>query len=32
MIDPSNQTTYTCRVEDGGDGPLVSKIICYKKE
>ncbi|KAI9312618.1 F/Y-rich N-terminus-domain-containing protein [Dichotomocladium elegans] len=22
MVDPNNQTTYTCRVEDGGDGPL----------
>lgn len=23
MIDPSIQTTYMCRVEDGGEGPLV---------
>ncbi|KAI8969966.1 F/Y-rich N-terminus-domain-containing protein [Mycotypha africana] len=22
MVDPDNQTTYTCKVEDGGDGPL----------
>ncbi|KAI9481121.1 MAG: F/Y-rich N-terminus-domain-containing protein [Benjaminiella poitrasii] len=22
MVDPNNQTTYTCKVEDGQDGPL----------
>ncbi|OBZ89243.1 Transforming growth factor beta regulator 1 [Choanephora cucurbitarum] len=22
MVEPNNQTIYTCRVEDGGDGPL----------
>lgn len=25
MVDPENQSTYTCKVEDGGDGPTVSK-------
>lgn len=23
MVDPNNQTTYTCKVEDGQEGPLV---------
>lgn len=23
MVDPNNQTTYTCKVEDGQDSPLV---------
>lgn len=22
-VDPNGQTTYTCRIEDGGDGPVV---------
>lgn len=25
MVDAENQSTYTCKVEDGGDGPTVSK-------
>lgn len=26
MVDPNNQTTYTCKVEEGSDGPLVSNL------
>lgn len=30
MVDPNNQTSYKCKVEDGGDGPLV-KLYIYTR-
>ena len=31
MVDPENQTTYTCKVQDGGETPLVSTSVSSKK-
>ena len=32
MVDPENQTTYTCKVQDGGETPLVSAYFFRLQE